>query len=184
MQCADKTIIVVDDEPDVRQYLATIHEDAGFKVKRAADGEEALRMIREERPDFISLDLIMPRKSGHKLLYELRKDKYLSRIPVLIVTAANGREGKEQLQAQKPDLNSLDITMPEQPGIPFYRDLKENPGTADIPVVVVTAVTGYGGDPEPFERFLSTRKQVPPPEAFLIKPIDREEFIRVIRELV
>ncbi len=83
----DKTVLVVDDEPDVRRYLSMILEDAGFRVVTAADGEEALRIVRERKPDFISLDLVMPRKSGHKLLYELRKDRELSRIPILIVTA-------------------------------------------------------------------------------------------------
>ncbi len=83
----DKTILVVDDEPNVRDYLAQILRDAGFRVVTASDGGEALECIRNERPDFISLDLVMPKKSGHKLLYELRKDKDLSRIPVVVVTA-------------------------------------------------------------------------------------------------
>jgi CheY-like chemotaxis protein len=95
----DKTILVVDDEPDVRQYLRTILEDAGFTVVTAADGEEALNLIKRKRPDFISLDLVMPRKSGHKLLYELRKDSALSRIPVLIVTAhAKDEMGQKDLE--------------------------------------------------------------------------------------
>lgn len=83
----DKTVLVVDDEPNVRDYLAQILRDAGFQVRTAGDGEEALAMVRETAPDFISLDLVMPRKSGHKLLYELRKDRALAQIPVLIVTA-------------------------------------------------------------------------------------------------
>jgi CheY-like chemotaxis protein len=83
----DKTVLVVDDEPNVRQYLRAILEDAGFSVVAAANGEEALDIIKQKRPDFISLDLVMPRKSGYKLLYELRQDLSLSRIPVLIVTA-------------------------------------------------------------------------------------------------
>lgn len=83
----DKTILVVDDEPNVRDYLAQILCDAGFNVVTAADGDEALEIIRTDPPDFISLDLVMPRKTGHKLLYELRKDKMLSRIPVVVVTA-------------------------------------------------------------------------------------------------
>jgi CheY-like chemotaxis protein len=83
----DKTVLVVDDEPNVREYLAQILRDAGFTVATAADGDEALQMIRERPPDFISLDLVMPRRSGHKLLYELRKDQHLSRIPVVVVTA-------------------------------------------------------------------------------------------------
>jgi len=83
----DKTVLVVDDEPNVRDYLAQILLDAGFRVMTAGDGGEALEMIHHDPPDFISLDLVMPRKSGHKLLYELRKDRKLSQIPVLIVTA-------------------------------------------------------------------------------------------------
>jgi CheY-like chemotaxis protein len=98
-EARDKTILVVDDEPNVREYLKTVLEDAEFKVVTAADGVEALEMIRREKPDFISLDLIMPRKSGHKLLYELKKDKDLSRIPVLIVTAhARDELGKDNLE--------------------------------------------------------------------------------------
>jgi CheY-like chemotaxis protein len=94
----DKTVLVVDDEPDVRNYLSMILRDAGFNVVTAGDGEEALEIIRGAPPDFISLDLVMPRKTGHKLLYELRKDRDLSRIPVLIVTAhARTELGKNDL---------------------------------------------------------------------------------------
>ena len=99
VQASDKTILVVDDEPNVREYLKTVLEDAEFNVVTAGDGVEALEMIHREKPDFISLDLIMPRKSGHKLLYELKKDKDLSRIPVLIVTAhARDELGQESLE--------------------------------------------------------------------------------------
>ncbi len=87
IRAQDRTVLVVDDEPDVRDYLSQILTDAGFDVRTAADGSEALEMIRADPPDFVSLDLVMPKKSGHKLLYELRKDRELSRIPVLIVTA-------------------------------------------------------------------------------------------------
>jgi CheY-like chemotaxis protein len=94
----DKTILVVDDEPNVRLYLRAILEDAGFAVVTAADGEEALKIIKQKSPDFISLDLVMPRKSGQKLLYELRKDSTLSQIPVLIVTAhARDEMGQKDL---------------------------------------------------------------------------------------
>lgn len=98
-RAADMTVLVVDDEPHVRQYLAAILDDAGFKVLTAGDGDEALAVIRQHKPDFISLDLIMPKKSGHKLLYELKKDRELARIPVLIVTAhARDELGQNSLQ--------------------------------------------------------------------------------------
>lgn len=116
----DKTILIVDDEPNIRKSLKMVLEDAGFQVVTAADGVEAMEIIKEKRPDFISLDLIMPRKSGHKLLYELRKDKQLSRIPVLIVTAhAQDDLGKGDLK----DL--LDNRIMSGPGI--YLEKPVNP---------------------------------------------------------
>jgi len=116
----DKTILIVDDEPNIRKSLKMVLEDAGFQVVTAADGVEALEIIKEKRPDFISLDLIMPRKSGHKLMYELRKDKQLSRIPVLIVTAhAQDDLGKGDLK----DL--LDNRIMSGPGI--YLEKPVNP---------------------------------------------------------
>ena len=120
VRAQDKTVLVVDDEPNVRSYLSQILEDAGFNVLTALDGDEALELIQERRPDFISLDLVMPRKSGRRLLYDLRKDKALSRIPVLIVTAhATTDLGKGDLQ----DL--LDNRMMSGPGI--YLEKPVNP---------------------------------------------------------
>lgn len=104
-EAQEKTVLVVDDEPDVREYLAMVLSDAGFKVVTAGDGVEALELIRRSAPDFISLDLIMPRKSGQKLLYELRRDPALSRIPVLIVTAhARDEMGKGALEDVMNDM--------------------------------------------------------------------------------
>ena len=100
------------------------------------------------------------------------------------LSAPDGKEGMEKVRSEAVDLVCLDISMPEHSGIRFYRDLKDDPKLSAIPVVVVTAVTGYGGDPEPFRRFLSTRKQVPPPEAFLSKPIDKQEFLETIAKLL
>jgi len=100
------------------------------------------------------------------------------------VSAADGLEGLEKVRSERPDLVCLDISMPEQSGIRFYRNLKDDPELSSIPVVVVTAVTGKGGDPEPFRRFLSTRRQVPPPEAFFPKPIDRQEFLETVAKLL
>ena len=95
----DKTVLVVDDEPNVRLFLQTALEDAGFNVVTAADGDEAWDIIQANKPDFISLDLVMPKRSGPRLLYQLKKDKELSRIPVLIVTAhAKTDLGKSDLE--------------------------------------------------------------------------------------
>jgi CheY-like chemotaxis protein len=100
------------------------------------------------------------------------------------VAAADGREGLEKARAHAPDLICLDITMPEESGVRMYRNLKDDPGLSSIPVVVVTAVTGLGGDPEPFKHFLSTRKKTPPPDGFFSKPIEREPFLEKVRDLL
>jgi CheY-like chemotaxis protein len=100
------------------------------------------------------------------------------------VSAADGLEGMKKARSEKPDLITLDISMPEESGIRFYRELKEDPELAGIPVVVVTGVTGYGGKPEEFQKFISTRKRVPPPDGFVAKPIDREELLKGVTSLL
>lgn len=82
----DATVLVVDDEPDVVTYLQSVLEDAGINVVTAHDGDTALELIKTHTVDLISLDLVMPRKSGIRLLVELRKNQALSRIPVIFVT--------------------------------------------------------------------------------------------------
>jgi CheY-like chemotaxis protein len=95
----DKTVLVVDDEQDVRDYLSMALEDAGFNVVTAANGNEALERIAERVPDFISLDLVMPEKSGIKLLHELRRKREWASIPFVIVTAhARDDLGRGDLQ--------------------------------------------------------------------------------------
>jgi len=83
----DKTILIVDDEPDVVAYFSSILERAGFNVVTASNGREALECVKSKKPDFISLDLVMPEKSGIMFLYELRKDRDWAKIPIIIVTA-------------------------------------------------------------------------------------------------
>jgi two-component system, cell cycle response regulator DivK len=100
------------------------------------------------------------------------------------ITASNGHEGMEKVKAEKPHLICLDITMPKASGIQFYRNLKEDPALQAIPVVIVTAVTGYGGDPDGLKKFLNARRHVPPPEAFFHKPIDKSEFTAKIKQLL
>ncbi len=99
-------------------------------------------------------------------------------------SAENGRTGFEKVKQERPDLVCLDITMPEESGIRFYRDLKDDPELKGTPVIIVTAVTGFGGDPEPFKHFISTRKHVPPPEGFLAKPIDQQEFLATVARVL
>lgn len=101
-----KTILIVDDEDDVRQYLSLALQDAGFTVVTAADGDEALEKIKKNPPDLISLDLVMPKKSGARLHRELTRSDKWAGIPVLIVT------GHARDDLGKADLRELTISGP------------------------------------------------------------------------
>jgi CheY-like chemotaxis protein len=100
------------------------------------------------------------------------------------ISAGDGKVGMEKAKQEMPDLICLDITMPEESGIRFYRKLRDDPELAHLPVVVVTAVTGLGGQSEPFEKFISTRKWLPAPEGFFSKPIDKEKFLEKVNEIL
>lgn len=96
---SEKRILVVDDEPDVRDFLSTCLEDAGFQVETAIDGFDALTKIEQDPPDLITLDLVMPRISGIKLMRQLRKNPEWKNIPVIIVTAhASDELGQKDLE--------------------------------------------------------------------------------------
>ncbi|UCD57463.1 MAG: response regulator [Candidatus Hydrogenedentota bacterium] len=103
-----------------------------------------------------------------------------------VVSAMDGKEGMEKVKSERPDLITLDISMPEKSGIRFYREMKSDPELKEIPIVVVTGVssTQDGGTGKDFERFLSTRTQVPPPDAFIMKPIDEAELLGTVQKLV
>jgi len=97
-------ILVVDDEADVREYLASVLEDAGMQVETVADGDAALRILESDPPDLISLDLVMPGKSGIRFMHELRKHPDRSRIPVVIVSGhARDTDIREDLDAVLAD---------------------------------------------------------------------------------
>ncbi|TKJ36578.1 response regulator [candidate division LCP-89 bacterium B3_LCP] len=99
MNVTNKYVLVVDDEEDVRNYLKTALQDAGFRVVTAGDGFEAIEMVKKEVPDLISLDLVMPKKSGAMFHRELKKNKEWAKVPVLIVTGhAHDDLGKADLE--------------------------------------------------------------------------------------
>jgi len=121
-----KTVLVVDDDPDAREFLTTVLQDNGFATTTAKDGTEAIAMIEQTMPDLVALDISMPQKSGVAVYRKLKEDDQLKRIPVIIIT----------------------------------------------------------GISDDFKRFISTRRQVPPPEGYISKPVDHEQFLSMVRELL
>jgi DNA-binding response OmpR family regulator len=105
-EISKKKILIVDDEADVRNFLSVALIEAGFEVLTAEDGDEAIEKIKKQIPDLISLDLVMPHKSGAKLYHELLKNKQWSKIPVIIVT------GHARDDLGKSDLKELTMSGP------------------------------------------------------------------------
>ena len=96
---SEKRILVVDDEPDVRNFLAACIEDAGFQVETAVDGVDALEKVREDPPDLMTLDMVMPRKSGLKVIKELRAEEKFKNLPIIVITAhARDEFGSEDIK--------------------------------------------------------------------------------------
>ena len=84
-----RTVLVVDDDEASRDLVARFIGQAGFRVIRASGGEEALRIAREQQPELITLDVIMPQMDGWSVLSELKSDPALSDIPVILITIAD-----------------------------------------------------------------------------------------------
>src|SRR3954471_5417986 len=80
-------ILVVDDEPDITALVAYHLAKVGYRVSTAANGPEALKAAREERPDVVVLDLMLPGVSGHDVLAELRRRDETKDVGVILLTA-------------------------------------------------------------------------------------------------
>lgn len=94
-----KTILVVEDEPDVLMFIEAVLEDAGFNVVTAANGHEAYNRVKEQPPDFITLDLVMPKQSGALFYLKLCKNRNWCDIPVMILSAhAHDELGEEDFK--------------------------------------------------------------------------------------
>jgi len=83
---APLTVLVCDDELPLRELVKAILGD-GFRFVEAADGARAVDAAREEHPDLLILDVMLPRLTGLEVLAELRRDPDLGRLPVIVMTA-------------------------------------------------------------------------------------------------
>ena len=87
-------ILLVDDDADFIETTKTVLESKPYQIIIASNGDEGLRKAREEKPDLILMDVIMPVKDGFTAAEQLKKDPQLSKIPTLMLTAfaTKGRE--------------------------------------------------------------------------------------------
>jgi DNA-binding response OmpR family regulator len=88
-------VLVVDDEPEIVQFVSSALEDEGYEVFRAANGRQAVDAAGRDRPDLIVMDMQLPRKDGHEVAQEVRRIH--GDIPILLITA----DGRAQEKAQR-----------------------------------------------------------------------------------
>lgn len=85
----DPSVLLVEDEPDVRQSLREVITEEGYRVSDVADGRQALEYLRtHEPPAVVLLDLMMPVMDGYEVLRAMKQDGALARIPVVVISAA------------------------------------------------------------------------------------------------
>jgi DNA-binding response OmpR family regulator len=87
-----RRVLVVDDEPNARDLLASYLMEGGFDVHTAASAEEALSIARTVRPSLITLDILLKNGSGFGTLYELRSGPETAEIPVVVLSTVNQRK--------------------------------------------------------------------------------------------
>jgi CheY-like chemotaxis protein len=98
----ERSVLIVDDDADVRESIADALEGEGYRVAAASNGKEALRLLQDRnlRPDLILLDIMMPEMDGWAFRGEQQKDADLASIPVIVFTAyGSPRDIARQLDA-------------------------------------------------------------------------------------
>lgn len=88
----EKRILIVEDEQDLREAINESLTEAGFVVSEAENGEVGLAKAREEKPDLILLDLVMPEMDGHTMLKKLREDPWGRSAKVIVLTSMESTE--------------------------------------------------------------------------------------------
>lgn len=94
------SILIADDDPDVRETLKFMLDDTSHNLDFARDGEEVMEKIREEPPDLLVLDLLMPKKNGFEVIKELEEDTSRPRIPILILTSVKEKASERRYELE------------------------------------------------------------------------------------
>ena len=109
-----KTILIIEDQPDMRENIATILEMEDYAVLTAGDGRAGLETAREEKPDLILCDVMMPGMDGHTVLHHLRKDRTIAGTPFIFLTAkGEKRDLRTGMDLGADDYLTKPVTAPD-----------------------------------------------------------------------
>jgi CheY-like chemotaxis protein len=107
-------ILLVEDSKPIRKENETVLQQAGYEVICAEDGETALQMAREQRPDLILLDMILPRVSGPEVLRSLKSDGSTATIPVVVLSSLSEKNRQKLPDAGAEEYLEKNLVMPSR----------------------------------------------------------------------
>lgn len=129
---AQKKVLIVDDEIDMRLFLTTLMETNGYLAIRAQNGVEGLEAVRAHQPDVVILDIMMPKEGGVHMYGQMKVHDALRDIPVIILSAISRRTFYHYLKMLSVRLGDV---------IPEPEAYMEKPPEADEVLAMVTALT-------------------------------------------
>ncbi|MEW6237996.1 MAG: response regulator [Candidatus Omnitrophota bacterium] len=123
-------------------------------------------LVVDDEPDFTSLLEIFLSSEGYE-----------------VVTSLNGEEALKKINEWTPDAITLDIQMPKKSGIVFYRQIKSTAKYQHIPVIIITGLTRNDKDMNTIIHSLLEPENVPVPDFYLEKPVDKETLLATVKQL-
>jgi CheY-like chemotaxis protein len=102
----DKEVLIVDDSEESVIFLSEILEEHGYPYRVARNGREAMKAVRERRPDLVFLDVMMPQKGGIAVYQEMKRDPELRDVPILIITGASEATGVDMKTGEEKPKDS------------------------------------------------------------------------------
>lgn len=129
---AQKKVLIVDDEIDMRLFLTTLMETNGYLAIRAQNGVEGLEAVRAHQPDVVILDIMMPKEGGVHMYGQMKVHDALRDIPVIILSAISRRTFYHYLKMLSVRLGDV---------IPEPEAYMEKPPEAEEVLAMVTALT-------------------------------------------
>jgi two-component system phosphate regulon response regulator PhoB len=117
-------ILIVDDSDEIVAYFTEILEEHGYAYSVAQDGKTAIELMRQNRPDLVLLDVMMPRKSGIAVFNRMKKDPELEKIPIVIVTGASEATGVAMATGEENPKESYQDDMAREFGVQLREQLQ------------------------------------------------------------
>lgn len=98
MSKQNETVLLVDDDPEIRKLLAAAFTQMGFEVRQASDGRSAIKKLAEARPTLLCIDLMLPESSGYDVCEHINRTPGLEGLPVVMVSARTMPEDRAQAE--------------------------------------------------------------------------------------